>query len=152
MFFFFISIDPFIHSVALCYSVEQIHSDITKGNLAKVSSNGRVHISSAGKTKTDCSLHMTFFPFDKHECIIKFTDWVYTTNEIRLQNETYKMDSKNYKENSQWHLKDTYLSLKSETYEGAIFESILAVMSKLIIKFLWCISHGNTVVGNDRVH
>ena len=100
------------------FSVDKMNSEITKGDfLASVSSNGEVYTAGAGQTATICSLRMTFFPFDHHKCEIRFSNWLYTSKELKLFNLTSDLDLKYLSINSQWHVKRAYMDVRANVFE-----------------------------------
>ena len=108
-----------------------MHSEITNGNfLAQVYSTGEVHTSTAGKTITACLLDMTYFPFDHHECIVKFSNWMYSSDQLRLANASYELDLSLYKENSQWTLKQSYMTMEIEVEEDGVYEMVVVTLCK----------------------
>ena len=109
-----------------------MYSEITQGNfLANVKSTGAVATATAGKTITGCLMDMTYFPFDQHKCIIKFSNWIYTSKQLKLVNASYELDLTLFNENSQWTLKQNYMTMEVDILDGDVYEMVIVKLREL---------------------
>ena len=74
--------------------------------MAVVSSDGTVLYIPVGRTKSTCSIDITFFPFDEQTCILKFGSWTY--DGFKLDPHFYdgleEIDVSDYIESNMWAL------------------------------------------------
>ncbi|XP_022096682.1 neuronal acetylcholine receptor subunit alpha-10-like isoform X2 [Acanthaster planci] len=73
---------------------------------AVVSSEGGVFWAAPAIFKSSCSLDITYFPFDKQTCPMKFGPWAYKGNEVVMRTVAEKGDWSQMTTNGQWELLD----------------------------------------------
>ncbi|KAK3610737.1 hypothetical protein CHS0354_028134 [Potamilus streckersoni] len=74
--------------------------------------------------KALCTANVLYYPFDKQECVLKFSTWTYTSNELLLSVTSSTVGTQFYSENVEWTLKKTDAKstiLKSKSYVEFVF-------------------------------
>ena len=69
--------------VAMCFSALSDQS-IPLTHMAVVDNEGTVDWIPPVVLETDCSIDMSFFPFDKQTCYIKFGSWTYSGEKVSV--------------------------------------------------------------------
>lgn len=74
--------------------------------MAVVSSDGTVLYIPVGRTKSTCSIDITFFPFDEQTCILKFGSWTYDGFKVNVNfyDGLEEIDVSDYIESNMWAL------------------------------------------------
>lgn len=64
--------------------------------------------------KSSCEIDMTFFPFDKQNCTMKFASWTYNAEEVELG--ILEIDfSSVYGPSNLWYLETVFSEIKKES-------------------------------------
>ena len=94
--------------------------------MAKVESTGRVSAIPPMHLTASCGMDLTYFPYDKQECRLKFGSWSYGKSVIDLQLQSDKVDTSSYLQHPEWKLLNATLELDSVTYDGETYQSVTA--------------------------
>ncbi|KAL3877347.1 hypothetical protein ACJMK2_035070 [Sinanodonta woodiana] len=74
--------------------------------------------------KAVCTANVLYYPFDKQECVLKFSTWIYTADELLLSPTSSTVGTQFYSNNVEWTLKKTIARstiLKSKSYVEFVF-------------------------------
>ncbi|ESO03736.1 hypothetical protein HELRODRAFT_173437 [Helobdella robusta] len=88
---------------AVINGAEKIYDEYNQFR-AVVSYAGIVHWEPGGVFATMCSVNITFYPFDRQMCELKFGAWSYHTDKMNLTLPTTEVNLENYKENGEWEI------------------------------------------------
>ena len=85
--------------------------------MAVVSSDGTVLYIPVGRTKSTCSIDITFFPFDEQTCILKFGSWTYDgfKVDVNFYDDLEEIDVSDYIEGNMWALME-HSAIKNVKY------------------------------------
>ena len=61
---------------------------------------------SPAKFTSTCEIDITYFPFDRQECKLKFGSWTFDVAEVDLQADTRNIITKQYLNSSEWEITD----------------------------------------------
>ena len=78
--------------------------------------DGSIFWSRPGLLKSTCQFDLTYFPFDKQLCYLKFGSWSYDSSEIVLKKNNISIDISNLQENEEWVIGDYYTIKNSVKY------------------------------------
>ncbi|KAL3877349.1 hypothetical protein ACJMK2_035072 [Sinanodonta woodiana] len=74
--------------------------------------------------KAVCTADVLYYPFDKQECVLKFSTWIYTADELLLSPTSSTVGTQFYSDNVEWTLKKTVARstiLNSKSYVEFVF-------------------------------
>ena len=91
--------------------------DFTKAN---VYNNGQIFWSRPGLVKSTCVFDLTYYPFDKQECKLKFGSWSYDSLLISFKNTKNLIDVSNYQEHEEWSLIDYRSKINNVKYDCCV--------------------------------
>ena len=93
--------------------------DYTNGYMpsnAMISFDGTVFWSPPARMRSSCKVDITFFPFDKQKCKMKFGSWTYDQAQVDIVNKSDLIDLSNYITNGEWSLLDTKIIRNEVVY------------------------------------
>ncbi|XP_030208405.1 neuronal acetylcholine receptor subunit non-alpha-3 [Gadus morhua] len=71
---------------------------------AKVRSDGTITWKPPASYKSSCTMDVTFFPFDRQNCSMKFGSWTYDGNMVDLELVDDYVDRKDFFDNGEWQI------------------------------------------------
>ncbi|XP_062409232.1 neuronal acetylcholine receptor subunit beta-3a [Sardina pilchardus] len=71
---------------------------------AIVKSNGTIMWTPPASYKSSCTMDVTFFPFDRQNCSMKFGSWTYDGNMVDLVLVDHYVDRKDFFDNGEWEI------------------------------------------------
>ncbi|XP_045187825.2 acetylcholine receptor subunit delta-like [Mercenaria mercenaria] len=86
----------------------------------RVTSDGLVWWNPFQVLQSTCAVDITYFPFDKQKCELKFTAWSYSKAEVEINMGSRGVELEDYIENSAWKLVDTS-ARETNTEEAAVY-------------------------------
>lgn len=92
----------------------------------RIAHDGTVDWAPGGRFEVSCDLDITLFPFDQQECYIKVSNWMYTGNEIILNNNSDVINMEYYTEDGEWNIASTqasssYIVIQQGNYSSVNF-------------------------------
>lgn len=88
----------------------------------KIFSDGTMIWSPGGIFTIECTIDVTYFPFDDQICVFRFENWVYTGDKVNLSYRLSAEDSllENYIENGQWDIRGVKVMRRDVYYASSI--------------------------------
>ncbi|XP_060581266.1 acetylcholine receptor subunit delta-like [Ruditapes philippinarum] len=86
----------------------------------RVTSDGLVWWNPFQVLESTCAVDITYFPFDRQTCDLKFTAWSYSKDEVEINMGSRGVELEDYVENSAWELTGTS-ARETNTGEAAVF-------------------------------
>ncbi|XP_071773335.1 neuronal acetylcholine receptor subunit non-alpha-3-like isoform X2 [Centroberyx gerrardi] len=71
---------------------------------AIVKFNGAITWTPPASYKSACTMDVTFFPFDRQNCSMKFGSWTYDGNMVDMVLMDYQVDRKDFFDNGEWEI------------------------------------------------
>lgn len=104
------------------FVIEDISDSISAGpdefkTPITIQSDGRNKWNIPVKLQTSCEVDVTYFPFDRQSCKLKFTSWTHDQTEIDLELDPKPVVSSSYINSSAWDLVSVKKSRKIENYD-----------------------------------
>lgn len=113
---------------------------------AIVKHNGAITWTPPASYKSACTMDVTFFPFDRQNCSMKFGSWTYDGSMVDMVLTDYQVDRKDFFDNGEWEIlsatgargnrRDDVLSYPFVTYSFILKRLPLFYMLFLIIPCL----------------
>ncbi|KAL4228246.1 hypothetical protein ACF0H5_013679 [Mactra antiquata] len=89
-----------------------------------LSSDGEVHLSTAGYFGSNCNINTEYYPFDTQECHFNFISFKHTANEVVLRTQK-EVNLALYTENDAWDISDTHSESLATEFDGDYLSNIL---------------------------
>uniref|UniRef100_UPI00358F316C neuronal acetylcholine receptor subunit alpha-2 n=1 Tax=Myxine glutinosa TaxID=7769 RepID=UPI00358F316C len=90
---------------------------VTHMTKAHVSHSGRVRWTPPAIYKSSCSIDVTFFPFDRQNCTMKFGSWTHDQAKIDLISMASHVDQKDYWESGEWSIERAVANYNIKKYD-----------------------------------
>ncbi|KAL4228245.1 hypothetical protein ACF0H5_013678 [Mactra antiquata] len=88
-----------------------------------LSSDGEVHLSTAGYFGSNCNIDTKHYPFDTHECHFNFISFKYTSYEVALRTPN-EVSLAIYTEDDAWDISDTLSQSLATEFDGDYLSNI----------------------------
>lgn len=90
----------------------------------RISSEGVVDWAPGGRFAVSCELDITLFPFDKQQCHVTLSNWMYTGNEILLMNNSDLINLEYFTPDGEWTIASTAASNSFIVIQQGNFSSV----------------------------
>ena len=109
-----------------------------------VTSTGSVYWLFGKKYETSCPMDVTYFPFDRQQCILQFASWMNSNVNFTSTFDVVKLDW--YAQNGEWTLRDTDASHMVYRYKNTLSdatEKFFCAQKQTWRALIDCYSHTN---------